>query len=72
MTITILPGPPGPAPDAELALPPRPGLGPFLRGRVMSPNGLAAGLYLALSAWIWANPRRAARIWRRLQGDKTA
>jgi len=72
MILTILPGPPGPAPDAEPAQPSRPGLGPFLRGRVLSSNGVAAGLYLALSAWILANPDHAARIWRRLQGDKTA
>jgi len=36
----------------------------------MGPNGVAAVLYLTLSAWVWFNPMRAARVWRRLQGEK--
>ena len=60
----------GPRADGEPARPAKPSWGVFLRGRLMGPNGVAAALYLALSAWIWFNPRRAARIWRRLQGEK--
>ena len=67
---TILPGPPGPAPDGEPAPPAKPSWASFLRSRVMGPNGVAAALYLALSAWVWLNPQRAARAWRRLQGEE--
>lgn len=67
---TVLTGPVGPRADGELSQPARPGLLPFLHNRVMGPNGVAAALYLALSAWIWRNPDRAARAWRRLQGEE--
>ena len=70
MTHSILPGPTGPAPDGEPAPPTRPSLGSFLHSRVMGPNGVVAALYLVLSAWVWFNPARAARVWRRLQGEK--
>lgn len=40
----------------------------FLRSRFISANGAVAALYVALSLWILRNPRRAARIWRRLAG----
>ncbi len=47
---------------------PVPGLGSFLRSRFISVNGVAAALYLALSAWVFFNPEPARRLWRRLQG----
>lgn len=47
---------------------PVPGLGSFLRSRFISANGVAAVLYLALSLWVFFNPRAARRLWRRLQG----
>lgn len=45
-----------------------PSLRSFLHSRFISANGAAAALYLALSLCILRNPRRAARLWRRLAG----
>lgn len=65
-----LPGPLGPEPGMDEGPPARPvpGLGTFLRSRFISANGVASILYLLLSLWIFVNPRKAARLWRRLQG----
>ncbi len=52
----------------EPARPPRPGLVPFLMGRIKSRNGVFSALWLVLTAWVWADPPRARRLWRRLQG----
>jgi hypothetical protein len=38
-------------------------------GRVRSMNGVAAGLYFLLALWVWFNPSRARRLWRRLEGQ---
>jgi hypothetical protein len=51
---------------------PVPSLGPFLRSRVISANGVAAALYLLLSLWIYLHPERARAIWQRLQGGQRA
>ena len=48
---------------------PVPSLGPFLRSRVISVNGIVAALYLLVSIWIYLHPARARAIWRRLQGQ---
>lgn len=49
--------------------PERPSLRTFVRGRIVSGNGVAAVLYLALSLWVWLKPRQARAVWRRLQGQ---
>ena len=49
---------------------PVPGLRPFLRSRFISLNGLLSALYLLLSIWVMFHPERAARLWRRLQGQQ--
>ena len=66
----IVPGPAGPLKEAEPEVVRRapPSLRSFLRSRFISANGVAAALYLLLSAWVLRNPRRAAWVWRRLQG----
>jgi len=66
----VFPGPAGPLREAEPELVRRapPSLRSFLRSRFISANGVAAALYLLLSAWVLRNPRRAAWVWRRLQG----
>ena len=64
------PGPAGPPKETEpeLVRHAPPSLRSFLRSRFISANGIVAALYLLLSAWVWRNPRRAAGVWRRLQG----
>lgn len=50
------------------ARPPRPGLVPFLMGRIKSRNGVFSAFWLVLTVWVWADPARARQVWRRLQG----
>ena len=57
-----------PAEGHATGAPTTPSMRSFLRSRFISANGAAAALYLALSLWILRNPRRAARLWRRLAG----
>ncbi len=40
----------------------------FLRGRIMSPNGVLSALYIALTLWVLRYPTQAGRLWRRIQG----
>ena len=46
----------------------RPSFAQFLRGRIMSPNGVLSGLYIALTLWVLCYPTQAGRLWRRIQG----
>ncbi len=46
----------------------RPSFAQFLRGRIMSPNGVLSGIYIALTLWVLRYPAQAGRLWRRIQG----
>ncbi len=46
----------------------RPSFVQFLRGRIMSPNGVLSGLYILLTLWVLRYPVRAGRLWRYVQG----
>ncbi len=48
----------------------RPSFARFLRGRIMSANGVLSGLYIALTLWVLRDPARASRLWRRIQGRR--
>jgi len=48
----------------------RPSFVQFLRGRIMSPNGVLSGLYIALTLWVLRYPMQAGRLWRRVQGRR--
>ncbi len=60
-------------PIAPLDLPARherPSFAQFLRGRIMSPNGVLSALYILLTLWVLRYPTQASRLWRRVQGRR--